>query len=135
MSMTNSPLRRPRRLHDRDRFVDFLSAAASARRDWRAPSRNIAYAPLRAGAAKLDREIDERGDLMDIRAMDDRIDGERQARLDHITGEGALALPRAFVMAEAVVGLLVCALEGELRMVEPASTSSLSASRSPRSPK
>ncbi len=69
--------------------------------------------------AKLDRKIDEHGHLMNIRAMDDRIDGERQARLDDISSEGALALPRAFVMAKAVVGLLVGSLEGELRMIEP----------------
>ena len=68
--------------------------------------------------AKLDRKINERGDLMNIRAMDDCVDGQRHARLDDVAGEGALALPRAFVMAEAVVGLLVSALEGELRMVE-----------------
>ncbi len=68
--------------------------------------------------AKLDRKIDERGDLMNIRAMDDRVDGQRQTGLGHISSEGALALPRALVMAEAVVGLLVGALEGKLRMVE-----------------
>ncbi len=57
-------------------------------------------------------------DLMNIRAMDDRVDRQRHARLGDIAGERALALPRAFVMAEAVVGLLVRALEGKLRMVE-----------------
>ena len=48
---------------------------------------------LEPARAKLDRKIDEGGDLMKIGAMDNRIDGERQASLDDITGEGALALP------------------------------------------
>ena len=68
--------------------------------------------------AKLDRKIDEGAHLMNVRAMDHRIDGERQALLDDVTGEGALALPRALVMAEMVVGLLIGALKGELGMVE-----------------
>ena len=59
-----------------------------------------------------------RGDLMNIGTMDDRVDGQRHAGLGHVAGEGALALPRAFVMAKAVVGLLVGALEGKLRMIE-----------------
>ena len=68
--------------------------------------------------AEFDRKVDERGNLMQIGAMDDRVDGERQAGLDDMSREGALLLPRALVVAEAVVGLLVGALEGELRMVE-----------------
>ena len=43
---------RPRLLHQRDRFFDLLPSAASARRDWRAPSRNIAYGRFRAGARR-----------------------------------------------------------------------------------
>ena len=58
------------------------------------------------------------GDLMNIGTMDDCVDRQRQAGLDHVSSEGALALPRAFVMAKAIVGLLVGALEGKLRMIE-----------------
>ena len=43
--------------------------------------------------AELDRELDERADLMEIGAMDDGVDGERHAGPGHIAGEGALALP------------------------------------------
>ena len=69
--------------------------------------------------AEFDRKIDELADLMQIAAVDHRIDGERHAGLRHHRGEGALLLPRAVIVAEPVVGLLVRPLKGELRMVEP----------------
>src|ERR1700677_624547 len=68
--------------------------------------------------AELDRKIDDRGHLMNVGTMDDRVDGQRHAGLGHVAGKRALALPRALVMGEAVVGLLVRALERQLRMIE-----------------
>ena len=68
--------------------------------------------------AKFAGKLDELADLIEIGAMDDGVDGERQAGSGHVAGEGALALPCAGVVAETVVGLLVRALEGELCVVE-----------------
>ena len=132
--MTSSPLRRSRAAcDDRDRFVDLGFRRHQRGAIGERPAVILRMRHFEPARAKLDRKIDERGDLMNIRAMDDRVDGQRHAGLGHVTGEGALALPRALVMAEAVVGLLVRALEGELRMVE-AGVDQLAgpASRSPR---
>ena len=94
MSMTSSPLRRTRAASTS--AID--SSTRLARRHQRGavgerPAVILGMRDFEPARAEFDRKIDERADLMQIGAMDDRIDGERQARLDDVAGEGALALP------------------------------------------
>ena len=119
MSMTNSPFRPlARRLYGLVDHVDLLFRRHQRGAVGERPAVILRMRHFEPARAKLDRKIDERGDLMNIRAMDDRVDRQRQTPLDDVSSEGALSLPRAFVMTEAIVGLLVRALEGKLRMVE-----------------
>ena len=94
MSMTSSPLRRTRAASTSaiDSSTSLLGGISAARFGER-PAVILGMRDFEPARAKLDRKIDEGGDLMQIGAMDDRIDGERQAGLDHMSSEGALALP------------------------------------------
>src|SRR5208282_3412323 len=108
----------PRLLDQRDRRLRLL-----ARRHQRGAVRERPAIVLRVGdfepaRAELERKIDEGTDLMQVRAADDRVEGERQAGLGHHRGEGALSFPGAVIMAEPVVGLLVRSLERKLRVIE-----------------
>ena len=100
-------------------FHDFLFRRHQRGAIGERPAVILGVGDFEPARAEFERQTDEGADLMQIAAMDDRVDGQRQAGLGHHRRESALALPRAVVMAEPVVGLFVGALEGELRMVEP----------------
>ena len=58
-------------------------------------------------------------DLPDVAAVDDRVDGEREAEPRHLGGEPHLGLVRAAQPRDLVGGGDVDALQRELHVVEP----------------
>ena len=84
---------RPRLFHERNRSFDLLPRRHQRGAIGERPAVILGVGDFEPARAEFDRKIDERADLMQIGAMDDRVDGERHAGLSHIAREGALALP------------------------------------------
>ena len=74
-----------RRLDERDRFLDLFPRRHQRGAVGERPAVILGMRDFEPARAEFDRKIDERADLMQIGAMDDRVDGERQAGLDHIS--------------------------------------------------
>ena len=106
-------------LDQRDRFHDLRFRRHQGGAVGERPAVILRVGDFEPARAEFERQTDEGADLMQIAAMDDRVDGQRQASVGHHRREGALALPRTVIMTEPVVGFLVGALEGQLRMIEP----------------
>ena len=75
---------------------------------------------LDAAGAELDRVVDDRLDVMDVVAMDRRVDGQRHAELAHPAGHFLLLGAAALVAADAVgvLGRRVDVLDRDLHVVE-----------------
>ena len=73
--------------------------------------------PLRA---ELDGKLDIAADIVDVLAMDRRVDGERQAKLGHPAGDVELLLRGAGIGADPLGVLGIDVLERDLDVIEPA---------------
>jgi len=73
--------------------------------------------PLRP---ELDGKLDIAADIVDVLAVDGRVDGQRQAKLGYPAGDVELFLRRAGISADPLGILGIDVLERDLDVIEPA---------------
>ena len=103
---------------DAGRLVELLDGRHQRGAVLERPAVILDVGDLHAGGVELDRQLDHLGELMEVLAMNDGVDGERQAGARDHAGDVELLLVGVLVAGDAVGDARVAVLEADLDVVE-----------------
>ena len=106
-------------LHRRRRALDLLAGRHQRGAVLERPAVILHVRDLDAACAERQCEIDHLADAVDVGAMHDRVDGQRQPVPHDLGRERALARERAVIAGDVVGGGGLAVLDGDLHVVEP----------------